>query len=144
VRRSLAPVCQSLDLPQEPEVRVLPHLLHLSTPIRGVLATPVPLGELARLLHPTPAVGGEPTDAALAFLERNEPSPRGWFAGPVGRITAGGDGELAVALRSALVRGREAHVYAGAGIVAASDAASELRETRAKARTCLAALGVRT
>lgn len=143
VRRSLAPVCRSLDLPDGPEVRVLPHLLHLSTPIRGVLAAPVPLGELARLLHPTPAVGGEPTDAALAFLERYEPSPRGWFAGPVGRITAGGDGELAVALRSALVRGREAHVYAGAGIVAASDATSELRETRAKARTCLAALGVR-
>ncbi|MCU0309162.1 MAG: isochorismate synthase, partial [Thermoleophilia bacterium] len=144
VRRSLAPVCRSLELPEEPEVRVLPHLLHLSTPIRGVLAAPVALGELARLLHPTPAVGGEPSDAALAFLERHEPSPRGWFAGPVGRITAGGDGELAVALRSALVRGREAHVYAGAGIVAASDAESELRETRAKARTCLAALGVRT
>lgn len=143
VRRSLAPVCRTLDLPDEPEVRVLPHLLHLSTPIRGELAAPVALGELARLLHPTPAVGGEPTDAALAFLERHEPSPRGWFAGPVGRITAGGDGELAVALRSAVVRGREAHVYAGAGIVAASDAAAELAETRAKARTCLAALGVR-
>jgi isochorismate synthase len=144
VRRNLVPVCRSLELPDAPQVRTLRHLLHLSTPVQGVLAAPVALLDLAQRLHPTPAVGGEPTDAALAFLARHEPIPRGWFAGPVGRLTADGDGELAVALRSALLRGLEAYVYAGAGIVAASDAASELRETRAKARTCLAALGVRT
>ncbi len=143
VRRRLAPLCRCIELPDAPQVRALRHLLHLSTPIRGRLVAPVPLLELASRLHPTPAVGGEPTDAALAFLAKHEPTARGWFAGPVGRVLAGGDGELAVALRSALLHEREAHVYAGAGIVAGSDASLELEETRAKARTCLAALGVR-
>lgn len=78
----------------------------------------------------------------MEFLTAHERHPRGWFSGPVGRVTADGDGELAVALRSVLARGREAFVYAGAGIVAGSQPEVELAETRAKARTCLAALGV--
>lgn len=143
VRRRLAPLCRLVELPDAPRVRALRHLLHLSTPISGRLVAPLPLLDLASRLHPTPAVGGQPTDAALAFLAEHEPTPRGWFAGPVGRLVAGGDGELAVALRSALLCGREAHVYAGAGIVAGSEASRELEEIRAKARTCLAALGVR-
>jgi isochorismate synthase len=144
LRAELEPLCRSLDVPGEPEVRVLRHLLHLSTPVTGHLASPVPLLELAARLHPTPAVAGKPRDRALEFVSRYEPHRRGWFAGPVGRVTLGGEGELAVALRSVLVSGNQAFVYAGAGIVAGSDAALELAETRAKARTCLAALGVRT
>lgn len=142
VRRALGPVCRELVAPATPEVRVLRHLLHLSTPVVGELASDVPLLELAARLHPTPAVAGEPRAEALEFLARHERHARGWFSGPVGRVTAGGEGELAVALRSALVRGCEAFVYAGAGLVAGSQADAELAETRAKARTCLAALGV--
>ena len=123
---------------------MLRHLLHLSTPVRGVLAAP---GAARTSPAAAPDAGGwwraHRRGARIPRAARAEP-PRAGSPGPVGRLTADGDGELAVALRSALLRGREAHVYAGAGIVAASDAASELRETRAKARTCLAALGVRT
>lgn len=142
LRRELRPLCRGLVAPAAPEVRALRRLLHLSTPVRGTLAAEVPLLELAARLHPTPAVAGEPRAEALEFLARHEGHPRGWFAGPVGRVTADGDGELAVALRSVLVRGRRAFVYAGAGIVAGSRAEAELAETRVKAHTCLAALGV--
>ena len=142
VRRALAPVCAELAVPATPEVRVLRHLLHLSTPVRGTLRHAVAVLDLAARLHPTPAVAGEPREQALSFIAAHERYPRGWFAGPVGRAALDGDGELAVALRSALVRGREAFVYAGAGIVAGSRAELELAEIRAKSRTCLAALGV--
>lgn len=142
VRRVLGPACAALAAPATPEVRVLRHLLHLSTPVLGTLAREVGVLELAARLHPTPAVAGEPREEAMEFLTAHERHPRGWFSGPVGRVTLEGEGELAVALRSALVRGREAFVYAGAGIVAGSQPEVELAETRAKARTCLAALGV--
>lgn len=144
LRRELGAVCAELTAPSTPEVRRLRHLLHLSTPLGGRLASEVGLLELAERLHPSPAVAGEPRAEALAFIAAHERHPRGWFAGPVGRVEAGGDGELAVALRSVLVRGLDAYVYAGAGIVAGSHAEVELAETRAKARTCLAALGVET
>lgn len=144
VCRELRSVCHQLAAPANPEVRVLRHLLHLSTPVLGTLAKEVGVLELAARLHPTPAVAGEPRAEAMAFITACERHPRGWFSGPVGRVGLDGDGELAVALRSALVRGREAFVYAGAGIVAGSHADVELAETRAKARTCLAALGVHT
>ncbi|HPC82684.1 MAG TPA: isochorismate synthase [Thermoanaerobaculaceae bacterium] len=142
VCRDLRPVCRELAAPAAPAVRALRHLLHLSTPVVGTLAHPLSLLELAARLHPTPAVAGEPREAAMAFIAAHERHPRGWFSGPVGRVTPEGEGELAVALRSVLVRGRTAYVYAGAGIVAGSRAELELAETRAKARTCLAALGV--
>ena len=88
--------------------------------------------ELAGLLHPTPAVGGEPREAALTAIAELEDMDRGWYAGPVGWMDASEDGELCVALRSALVRDRPAHLYAGAGIVADSDPAAELAETELK------------
>lgn len=142
VRERLAPLCDSLEAPAEPSVRFLRRLVHLSTPFRGTLASPVALAEIVGRLHPTPAVGGEPTDAALAWLAKHESEPRGWFAGPVGRIDISDDGELAVALRCAFIDGKSAHVWAGAGIVAGSDAAAEYEETAVKALSCLLALGL--
>jgi menaquinone-specific isochorismate synthase len=99
----------------------------------------LPLALTARL-HPTPAVGGAPREAALAWLEAHESLERGWYAGGIGWLAPNGDGELAVALRSALLRGDEATLFAGAGVVEGSTPAGELAETRLKLRALLSGL----
>jgi isochorismate synthase EntC len=96
--------------------------------------------ELARALHPTPAVAGEPRDAALDAIAEREPFDRGAYAGPVGWVDAGGDGEWAIALRCAELRGERATLYAGAGIVAGSRPEAEVDETERKFRAFLDAL----
>jgi isochorismate synthase EntC len=82
-------------------------------------------------------VAGAPCEAALAWLARREGLARGWYAGPLGFLAPSGDGELWLALRCALLRGGEALLYAGAGIVAGSEPEAELRETRLKLRALL-------
>lgn len=143
VVRALAPLCRSLEAATEPEVRALRDVLHLCTPVTGVLGRPVHVLELARVLHPTPAVGGEPTAPALGWIAEHEEAPRGWYSGPIGWFDARGDGELAVAIRSGLVEGARAYAWAGAGIVAASDPAAEYAETGLKQRALLDVLGAR-
>ena len=101
------------------------------------LAEPLSAVELASLLHPTPAVGGEPRDRALAAIAELEDFDRGWYAGPLGWMDAAEDGEFCVALRSALLRDRTAHLFAGAGIVADSEPAAELAETELKLEALL-------
>jgi menaquinone-specific isochorismate synthase len=96
--------------------------------------------ELAALLQPTPAVGGHPTEAAIAWQRANEGFDRGWYAGPVGWVDARGDGEWVLGLRSAKVNGQNASLYAGNGIVAGSDPQAELAETQLKLQALLAAL----
>jgi isochorismate synthase EntC len=140
--RALAPLCRSLDVAPAPEVRALRDVLHLCTPVRGQLARPLHLLQLAEALHPTPAVGGEPTAPALAWIAGHEQAPRGWYAGPVGWFDASGDGELAVAIRSGLVAGRKGYAWAGSGIVAESDPDAEYAETGVKQRALLDVLGV--
>ena len=140
--RALAPVCRSLEVAPAPEVRALRDVLHLCTPLRGQLDRPLHILQLAAALHPTPAVGGEPTAPALAWIARHEQAPRGWYAGPVGWFDAAGDGELAVALRSGLVAGDRAYAWAGAGIVSESDPEEEYEETGLKQRALLDVLGV--
>lgn len=136
---ALAPLCIELVVPPAPTARALRHIVHFATPIRGQLRHERHILELAAALHPTPAVGGVPRAAALDFIRAHEPSPRGWYAGPVGWYDGRGDGELTVALRSAVIRGATAHLYAGAGIVAGSDPDAELAETDLKLRTILEA-----
>ena len=97
--------------------------------------------ELVAALHPTPAVGGTPTRAATEWIAAHEPA-RGWYASPVGWFDLDGNGELAVAIRSGVIAGDRAHLFAGAGIVAGSDPDRELAETDAKLRAMLGALGV--
>jgi salicylate biosynthesis isochorismate synthase/menaquinone-specific isochorismate synthase len=116
----------------EPEIVKVANIQHLATPIVAQLAEPRSAVELAGMLHPTPAVGGEPWSAAAGAIEELEQMDRGWYAGPVGWMDATEDGEFCVALRSALLRDREAHLYAGVGVVAASDPAAELAETEIK------------
>jgi menaquinone-specific isochorismate synthase len=114
---------------------------HLATPIRGRLHAPVPGAlELARLLHPTPAVGGTPRPAALAAIRALEGFDRGRYAGPVGWVDARGDGEWAIALRGAELDGARARLVAGAGIVAGSEPDAEWAETQAKLEPMLRAL----
>ncbi len=141
IEAALAPRCRELAVPAVPEVRGLRHVLHLHSPIRGRLATPTHTLTLAAALHPTPAVGGTPTAAAVAKIASREPD-RGWYAAPVGWFDADGDGELAVAIRCGVLGGTSATLHAGAGIVRDSDARAELAETEVKLRALSDALGL--
>ena len=107
------------------------------------LAEPRSAIELAGMLHPTPAVGGEPWPAAAAPLTELEQLDRGWYAAPVGWMDATEDGEFCVALRSALLRDRDAHLFAGVGVVAGSDPEAELAETEVKLQAMLPLLATR-
>ena len=128
-----------LRVPEAPRVLSTGGLHHLHTPFRGRRSEGSVL-ELAAAMQPTPAVGGAPTVAALRWLREREPLARGCYAGPFGWVGLDGEGALAVALRSALLRGNEAFVFAGAGIVEGSDPEAELDETRLKMRTVMDAL----
>lgn len=121
----------------EPEVIKVANIQHLATPIYAQLGQPRTAIELAGLLHPTPAVGGEPWEKARRVMAAVEVLDRGWYAGPVGWMDGAGDGEFCVALRSALLRDREAHLYAGVGVMAGSDPADELAETEIKLEALL-------
>ena len=121
----------------EPSLVRIANIQHLATPIRAQLAAPVEAIELAGLMHPTPAVGGEPSSAALELIPALEGLDRGWYTGPVGWADAAGDGEFCVALRCALLRGNVARCYAGNGIVRDSNPAAELAETEIKLQALL-------
>jgi salicylate biosynthesis isochorismate synthase len=137
IERTLRPVSVWVAAADEPVVVKVHNVQHLGTPIRAQLAEPVPCVELAGLLHPTPAVGGEPPDEALPMIPALEGLDRGWYAGPVGWTDLAEDGEFCVALRCALIRDRVAHLYAGEGIVAGSDPAEELAVNEAKLQALL-------
>ncbi len=132
IERALRRLSVWVEAAREPAVVQVANIQHLATPIRAQLAEPLSAFDLAGRLHPTPAVGGEPRGAALQAIADLEDMDRGWYAAPVGWMDSMEDGELCVALRSALLRDRVAHLYAGAGIVAASDPAAELAETELK------------
>ena len=123
--------------PPEPVLVRMANIQHLATPIRAQLSAPVEAIELAGLMHPTPAVGGEPSPLALSLIPALEGLDRGWYTGPVGWTDAAGDGEFCVALRCALLRGNVARCYAGNGIVRGSRPAAELAETEIKLQALL-------
>jgi len=140
VVEGLAKVAARVQVAQ-PEVVRLATVAHLATEVTADLTEPVPTAlELAGLLHPTPAVGGSPRDAALAAIAALEPFDRGRYAGPVGWVDRDGDGEWAVALRCATLDGRQARLLAGAGIVPGSDPDDEWAETEHKLRAMLEVL----
>ena len=130
--RALRPHAVWVQAGEEPEIVRVANIQHLATPVIAQLAEPRSAIEIAGLLHPTPAVGGEPWPAAEAAIRDLEGMDRGWYAGPVGWMDATEDGEFCVALRSALLRDREAHLFAGVGVVAGSEPAAELAETEVK------------
>jgi menaquinone-specific isochorismate synthase len=138
VRAALAPLCAELSVAPAPALLRLANVQHLATRVTGVLAAragglPSALA-LAAALHPTPAVCGTPPGAALQMIRDLERMDRGRYAGPVGWVDAGGNGEWGIALRCAAVDGPRARLFAGCGIVADSDPAAELAEAQAKFR----------
>ncbi|REJ80086.1 MAG: isochorismate synthase [Acidobacteria bacterium] len=132
LRSWLQPLCSSVEVPAEPGVRALRYLLHLETAIHAELKEPVHVLRLVEALHPTPAVGGRPRAAAVAWIDAHEQFDRGWYAAPVGWFDANGDGEFHVALRSLLLSEGRGYLYAGAGIVDESVAELEFAETEDK------------
>jgi menaquinone-specific isochorismate synthase len=140
IERSLAPRAVWVTAADEPVLVKVANIQHLATPVRAQLAEPRSAIELAGILHPTSAVGGEPWDRAREVMRSLEELDRGWYAGPVGWMDVTEDGEFCVALRCALIEGRTAHCYAGVGVVADSDPEAELAETEVKLQAVLPAL----
>jgi isochorismate synthase len=144
MRAALEPLCSHLDIATRPQLSRTATLWHLSTPISGTLRdTSTTAMDLALALHPTPAVGGVPTHAAIDLIAELE-GDRGFYAGAVGWCDSAGDGRWVVAIRGAQLSAdrRSAVAQAGGGIVVESDAQDEVAETTTKFRTILAALGV--
>ena len=143
LRSRLAPWCCELEVPDRPSVLELRNVSHLGTRLTGRLAAgsagPSAL-QLAAALHPTPAVAGSPTEAATRYIASAEGLDRGCYAGPVGWMDASGDGEWAIGIRSAVVEGSRAELFAGVGVVAGSDPMAELAETQLKLQALLAAV----
>ena len=135
---SVAGSLRSLGLAPEftdrPAVRRLANVQHLHTSVAAALPGGIPLLDVLARLHPTAAVGGAPREAALARIRRGESFSRGLYAGAIGWIDARNGGEFFVGLRSALIDGPRARLYAGAGIVAGSDPENEFAETELKFR----------
>lgn len=137
LRDGLAPLCAELHVAEEPSLLKLRHVQHLFTPVSGRLERGRTILDVIERIHPTPAVGGFPREAALELIRAREGMDRGWYAGPVGWIDRFGEGEFAVAIRSALLRGDQASLFAGCGIMGDSDPESEYRES------CLKLKGMR-
>jgi len=140
IRDALSGLCAELEVAPEPHLLRLKNVQHLETPIRGQLLPELSILDAVACLHPTPAVGGFPVQTTLEKIRRDEQLDRGWYAGPVGWIDANGNGEFAVALRSALVQDNEATLFAGNGIVADSEPESEYAETCSKLQVMLRGL----
>ncbi len=133
LRERLAARCTMLETSaHEPRLVKLARVQHLETILRGKLTIESHVVSLAAELHPTPAVGGFPGTQAVHYLAESEPLERGWYSGPLGVVDGRGDGVLVVGIRSLMVRGDTAWAFAGGGIVAASNARDEWRETELK------------
>jgi len=123
----------------DPAPRILPlaNVQHLHTPIHAEVGESVHLLDVLSELHPTPAVGGTPREAAVLRIRELEQMDRGLYAGVVGWFNHLNDGEMVVGIRSALIDGDRAKLYAGAGIVAGSEPQKEMRETELKLNALL-------
>jgi len=137
IERTLGPHSVWVAAAPEPELVRMANVQHLGTPIRAQLAEPTGVVDLVGILHPTPAVGGEPREVALGLIPALEGMDRGWYAGAIGWSDSAEDGEFCVGLRCALLDGRLARCYAGVGVVRDSDPAAELTETEVKLEALL-------
>lgn len=142
MRRALLRVAEVAEVDEEPRVLRLRGMQHLLTNLSADVPGDLHVLDALSTMHPTAAVNGSPRAPALRLLRDLEPFARGWYAGPVGWFDVRGDGEFAPALRSVLLRGGRAHLFAGAGIVAGSDPDREWEETDLKLRPVLEGLGL--
>lgn len=133
--------CQEVQLQNNPTILKTPNIQHLYTPVEGTVKKGFTLIDFVEKLHPTPALGGYPKDAALAFIRNEEPLERGWYAAPVGWMDDQDNGEFVVAIRSGLLDEQKAYLYAGCGIVGDSKPEEEYRETEIKFGPMQHALG---
>jgi isochorismate synthase len=135
IREALAPVASEVLDPQLPQVASFADVHHLRELVEARLRPGVGVFELICRLHPTPAVGGRPREAALQWLLEHEGLDRGWYAGPVGWVAPNGDSVFSVAIRSALLTKQGALAFAGCGLVPQSEARAEWEEAQVKLQT---------
>jgi menaquinone-specific isochorismate synthase len=138
IYKELHKICSEIDMQKEVQVLQLNRLAHLYTSCAAKLKPEFQNDSaVLKLLHPTPAVGGVPKTEAMKHIMDLEPFSRGWYAGPVGWISRDA-AEFSVAIRSALVNGRFAYLYSGAGLVKGSNPFSEWEEVDQKIGDILA------
>ena len=142
LRDQLLPLTDKLSVPDQPLIAQFNNIQHLMTPFKGELAKGVGLLDIVEQLHPTPALGGMPKEAALDVIAELEPTPRGWYGAPIGWVGPSGLGQFAIGIRSAVSHEQTFRLYAGAGIVADSQPVQEWHETEIKLKPMLNALGV--
>lgn len=141
IKQALQSVCRDVQVPGKPELMKIKHIQHLYTPVIAKSEPQLSILSLVEKLHPTPALGGLPQKEAVKWIRDNESLERGFYAGPLGWVDSYGNGEFAVAIRSALLQGKEASVFAGCGIVEDSQPEEEYHETWIKFKPMLNALG---
>ncbi|MGY0693219.1 isochorismate synthase [Virgibacillus sp. FSP13] len=141
IRQAIKDYCTNIQLPDEPIVYPLKNLQHLYTPVRATLKDGYSIFDIIKELHPTPALGGVPREESLAFIREHEQLDRGWYGAPVGWLDSNQNGEFAVAIRSGLIQGDEASLFAGCGVVKDSDPEAEYEETQIKLTPMLSVLG---
>jgi menaquinone-specific isochorismate synthase len=140
VLAALRPHSPGVTSSEMPFTLRLPNLWHLASDVEGLLADGSTSLDLLDALHPTAAVAGTPTPAAVSLIKELEPFDRGRYAGPVGWVGLDGDGEWAIALRCAQVGADDfVRAHAGAGLVTESVADHELAETSLKFRPIIEA-----
>ncbi|MFD3203756.1 isochorismate synthase MenF, partial [Bacillus sp. LR_5] len=133
--------CSEVEKPDGPVLYKTKSVQHLFTPIVGQLRESASIFDLIEKLHPTPALGGAPQEKAVDVIREIEPMSRGWYAAPIGWIDSQDNGEFAVAIRSGLIEGSTARLFAGCGIVEDSEPISEYEETQIKLKPMISALG---
>lgn len=141
IKEALLPYCEEIIVPEEPVLMKIRDIQHLYTPVTGVTKPEGSLFKIVEELHPTPALGGVPTKPAMEVIREREQMDRGFYAAPIGWTDYRSNGEFVVAIRSGLLQGNEAILYAGCGLVADSVPEDELVETRIKFRPMLRATG---
>lgn len=141
IKEAIDDTCSEVIIPSEPRLLKLRHIQHLYTPVKGKPKQGTSLLKIAERLHPTPALGGVPKDAALLKIREVENLDRGFYGGPIGWFDHQNNGEFAVAIRSGIIQENEASIFAGCGVVENSEAQSEYEETKIKFKPMLSALG---
>lgn len=141
ISAAMKDTCYEVNIPECPQLFKLKHIQHLYTPVVGKVKHHSSLLSLVEKLHPTPALGGLPKEEAVEKIREVEELDRGLFGGPIGWFDHCGNGDFSVAIRSGLIQGNEASIFAGCGVVEDSVAELELEETNIKFKPMLSAFG---
>ncbi|WP_100013201.1 isochorismate synthase [Lentibacillus sediminis] len=141
IKQAMLDYCEDVMIPEEPVIYPLRNLQHLYTPVTATLKSSYSIFDVIGKLHPTPALGGVPRKESMAYIRKHEQLDRGWYGAPIGWLDSNGNGEFAVAIRSGLIQGDEASLFAGCGVVKDSDPEAEYEETNIKFTPMLSVMG---